>query len=357
MADRPRTVRNNAGAFSKYGIFGVALLVLALLGMILNFTLPWTSVSGETQDRGDLTGPGTPDYVGRLTGWPVVSFVFLMILGAGLVVLDLVPTLKPAMKDMGRAGALGVAAFFAFLLALTGFRWLGIYVTQLLDPGPAQHLHVVPYLNLVLGAGFLAGAVVLARRALATHLASPSRSAFGTWAVRIPALTMAVVAAGLLLFPLLPYGSEDAGGDTAYYDEANFAVFSELSRDSGAPEEKPGNDLGWVRIMMWITLYASFATLAFALVERTGWMRPVPGLLVQVYGLTVVPLLVAVIFTILAYVHIPGIDGVSLAFNYFPILAVVGLGVLYWRYVQHVLMPFVKTVQRPSGTTGRRTVT
>ncbi len=348
------TTRGALGGLATYGIFGAGLFLVALLGMILNFSLPWASFEGETLDRGDLRR-GPTDYVDSLTGWPIISFVFLMILGVALVALEFAPIVNTAVKDATRAGIAGLAAPFAYLVTLTGFRWLGIYFIDLWNPGPVAHLHVVPYLNLVLGLGFLVASVAFARRALAGHLAAPNRSAFGGWGVRVPALTLAVAAAALLVFPLLPYASTSgAGRETTYTGEATFAFYEELlpsSQDSA----KAGSDLGWVQAMVWITLYTSFAALAIGLVERSGRLPQVLGLLLQASGMTVIPLLVAAIFTILAYVHIPGIEETSLAFNYFPILAIVGLATLFVLYVQHILMPFVSSLQRAGRAAAGRT--
>lgn len=358
---------------SMGGMVGLVLLVLAVLGLVLNLVLPWLAITaqgdgeGQTLDRGEAKalfgGDDGPGYFKSLLWWPLLAFGFLMGIGLGLFVIDLVPMWLGVKRSL-QAGLGVLGAYFGFLVALTGFRWLGFYINTIWDSGPTPlHLHVVPYLNLVIGLVALGGCAFVALAGLSFIRAGPDRGRLGAPARRTIGFTIAVVAVSLMLFPMLPFGSEklDGASETDWMGEAGLAGRAEFGNDDQA---KPGKDLGFVRMMLWIAGYASIAAFGLALVERTGSLPTLWGALTTVvYGLgSTVAVIVGTIFTILLYVHIPGMGGdggglglgldYSLAFNYFPILTMLGLIAMAVMFAVNVIPRLMaQGVSGPKATT------
>ena len=327
--------------------------------MILNFTLPWQKLTDESGvdpaeqsiDRKEIKtvmdASDPPGYFKSLLSWPILSFIFLMILAIGLIVLDLVPNLL-GVQRLVQCIVLLFVAYFGFLLALTGFRGLGRYLLELWSSGKATyHLHVVPYLNLVLGVVIVGAAVWLLRGTLRFFLDQPSRGLLSPAAFRMPILTALTVVGTLVLLPLLPMVVEkDEGADTKNYHGEGFL---EASKEGGGEAvQKPGKDLGWVRLMLWITLFLSIPAAAFAILERSGRLPLLWGTLTQIFLVAVVPIIISVVYTILLYVHLPkmggeaglGLTKFSLSFNWFAPLAVLALGWLWVNFFGSVTLPF-----------------
>ncbi len=353
---------------TRVGRFAAAVVALAVVALVLNFTLPWFYAGFDFSDEGfegdeprgydrDEVLEDSFTYQERLVNWPLVSFIVLTIAGLGLLGTDMTPGISRGVHLIGHGFLLWVVAFFGFLLALTGTRWLGLYITHLLGdptftfPDGTQFtfvfaLHAVPYINLVVGLGVLAGAIYFLKPTLAAvfrlFAVEPSS---GSHALRLAALSTIVCAGGLLLMPLLPFASGETVTISDYLSEASFAAFAQ---DADMEEDDlagAGSMVGLFRGMVWVLLYLSMAVFWVSAGQRL-LRRPEDGrALVHVYALGVVPLALAVVFLIRFYVAVDDFDGLSIFANPFLPLSVVALVAVYGYYVVRVLLPFLRTVQ------------
>lgn len=371
---KPRWNAPREPGVTRVGMFAAAVVALAMVALVLNFTLPWITFGLEF--TGDMPGAGfggedeaprgydreevlegASDYDERLIHWPAASYIVLIVAGLGLLGADLMPGMWRGVHGVSHGLLLAVFAFFGFLLALTGKRWLGQYIVYLMrDPTfsfPAggemtvvYALNAVPYVNLVLGLGVLAGAVYFFK----TDLESLSRtfgvaSVFRSNAVRLAAFTTAACAGGLLLMPLLPMMTTDGSGSLDYLGEATFALLAQRPDLAGSDLDKMGGSLGLVRIMVWIMLYLSIVLFGFSvgagLVPRSSGSRN----MVHVYALGAVPIVLAGVFLVRFYVLADGFEELSIFTNPFLPLTVLALVAVYGYYVARVLLPFLRTVQ------------
>ncbi len=355
------------------GIFGGAVVLLAVLGLILNLTLPWVVESGfagfeggqevETKDRGDIKDDyeqaGSAgfdlDYEHRLLDWPLAAFIVSMVAGLVLVAIDFIPGLWRGAHRAVQSLLLLTLGFFGFLLALTGTRWLGQYFSHLFsDSQQTFHLHAVPYLNFVLGAVILVGAGVLLARPLRDLMSARKQEGlFGTSAVQFSGIAVIMAVAALLLMPLLPLGAEEevSAGETVtqYIGEDVMALYGELADAFGDDFDTGGRGdvasaLGTMRAMIWIVLYGALGVFLVACADRSLGGNTVTSLLMQGFALAIVPIVFGVVFTILYYVRFGGVEDMSVVWwNPFPILAMIGLLAVYGLYVLKVLVPYIRS--------------
>lgn len=350
--------------FSTRGVFGAALVLLCIAGIVVNFTSPWertdTGIGDpETSNRDDLKteADATPSpYDDRLTSWPLLGYIMGIILGVALVVFDLVPMWRGVQRILQAVALLGVA-YFGFLVGLTAARMFGLYFAFLMsETGEASyHLHVVPYVNLVSGLGLMIIALRILQATMAYFTNQPDRGRLGRHALRTPAWTALAACATLLLLPLLPFLAADtagAGGDGKFYLHEGFmALFADGGFGVDENLKDAAEDLGVARGMLWVVLYVSLATLAMGLVERSGALPLLWGTFTQAYVLNVVPIVVGIIFTIMMYVDISSIEDeeVGVAFNYFLPVAYAGLIALFVLFLLRVTMPFFAATRVPGG--------
>lgn len=373
---KPRWNEPREPGVTRVGVFAAAVVALAIVALVLNFTLPWITFGLEY--TGDMPGAGfggedeaprgydreemlgrASDYDERLIEWPVVSCTVLIVAGLVLLGADLMPGLRRGVHRVSHGLLLSAFAFFGFLLALTGTRWLGQYFAYLMgdstfsfpDGGEmtvVYALNAVPYVNLVLGLGVLAGAVYFFK----PDLESLSRtfgvaSVFRSNAVRLAAFTTAACAGGLLLMPLLPMVTTHGSSFSDYLGEATFALLAQSPDVEGSDLDKMGGSLALVRIMAWIMLYLSIVLFWFSvgagLVPRQSGSRD----WVHVYAFGAVPIVLAGVFLVRFYVLADGFEGLSIFANPFLPLTVLAMAAVYGYYVARVLLPFLRTVRPP----------
>lgn len=232
---------------SRVAFRGAGLVIIAALGLVANFALPWLAFPEGLPDgstvrfRADLREAGAVSYEQSLLTWPVAALGLIGVTGLALT--------SGAFWMRGRnalAAGLGptawVLAYAGFLLALTGTRWLGFYGARLADDeATSVHLHVVPYLNLCLG--LLAAAVGI--RILVRCLES-SAAAAG------PAASGAVAALSLVALPLVPFGRAMISDSTFYLDEFTIAVIGSTPQEG----HRAAQALAAARWALWCTFYA-----------------------------------------------------------------------------------------------------
>lgn len=354
------------------GWFAGAVVVLAGVALVLNFTLPWIYTGmefvgttptplvenepPEDHHRADLLGDASAKYGERLVTWPLAFFIVMVGAGLALLATDLIAGLRSGIHRLLQGLLLSVVAFSGFIVALTGTRWLGQYIVHLMGdttfdfPGGQITvifgLHAVPYINLVVGLGVVAGAVFFLKPALEglfqVHRGGP---VFRSKPVRVAALTAAVSAGGLLLMPLLPFASGDMTLFREYVGESTFAVLAQLPEALDGEYAGIGSSLGLVRVMAWIMLYCSIAMFWVAVGVRL-WDGPQKvGQVLHVYALGGVPVVLAVVFLVRYYVALGEAEALSVFVNPFLLLLVAGLVGVYGYYLVQVLVPAVQSLR------------
>lgn len=367
--------------FSATSLFGAALLVLSILGIILNATLPWVWVSAAASGTGEANTLdkdetqdqliGSSKYGEKLVDWPLLTFVFGIIVGIVLVVIDLIPMII-GLQRIIQVAFLTAAAYFSFLLALTGFRWFGWYVTTIWNTGDSPfHLSAVPYLNLVLGLSLFLAATYLLVQAATYFTGRGNHSRFGDAGVKVPAWTALAIVGALLLMPMLPFATlKDSGfsGTTSYLGEKEMDDQKEqvmAPTNTNIPLTSEGKDagqyLGYARLWLWLSLFFCLIALPFALAERSGRLSALFGVLTQTYGLIGLLMIVGLIHLILFITKIPKIEGPNAEFsglsagywlNWFPVIGYLAVVALYvTQYVPKVLLPFGRSMAQ-QGTGG-----
>lgn len=353
------------GRLTTHQGFGAAVVLLAALAAVLNFTLPWAVFEVDLSAVG-FEGEGTREvidreefrqntlsYTKRMTDWPVAAFIASALAGLGLLGSRWI--LEAARKDIQEAVSallLAVVAFSGFLLTLTGTRHLGDQNAYLIRNAQVDtvwvtyHLHAVPYVNLATGILLLAGGLVLARLALLRMLPPlPEDRLLGSLPVRATWLLVAAVGIGLLLMPLLPFAlvEEPApeGTEDFYLSERFMAGFDER----GIVEEDVTGPLGQARLMLWVTLFISLTSCVFAV---AGEVRRVPsriGSLLHLQVLAGVPLVVGAVYLVLHYTGF-GDSPLELFFNPLLPLTFLAVGAAYGHYLAQVFLPALKTAGR-----------
>lgn len=163
--------------------------------MAAGFLLPWLASGTDTLDRASLAGSGI-DYERALASWPLWGF--------GTAGLSFALAAYTRLVPRGQATAWIMAAAGSFVALLTGTRWLGFQIGRWLDAGPPLvHLHIIPWLHLLVGTGFLGLASWACLKRIPSGVA--------------PAL---LAAATLLVMPLVPLGTIDG----FHVDELTLAV-------------------------------------------------------------------------------------------------------------------------------------
>lgn len=342
-----RTVRKTGR--TPAGTFGAAVVLIAVAALVLNFTLPWVvlqfeeSVTGpegdqdETLMRGDLTGEN--DYWDRLVGWPFAAFLVAIIAGTGLVGIDHLCGLYESTHRALQSLLLTALAFFAFLLTLTGSRWLGTQTASLMreDSLSTLVLHVVPYLNLLVGCALIFGALRYLREPLEQLFAHDSDGLIADPGMRTTGLMVAVSALSLLLMPLLPLSLFN--NQSLYFTEGALITIAERGGDlfNGADRA-----FTWVRAMTWVVLYFFLGGFLFAAADRAVGGRKTTRALMWLPGLAIVPLVLMIVFTVLFYTRHASAQDVALFLNPFFPLSVAALLLAYVYWVKRVFVPMAR---------------
>lgn len=339
-APSPPPRRMGASQPRTHTVVAVTVAVLAIVGLVANFVLPWATIDFSKEsifarqtsaaprpcaepvpcDRdGLLTIFDGQAYVyfQRLVEWPVYAYGLVLLVAALVLVLELVPRIlrsPPKKWDAAlpplRLVLFTILGYAGFLLALTGSRWLGVeraaapLVPRLDDTEPYIDLGPVPYLNLGAGLLLLALATWRLRHVLKIMLARPDKGVLGPAVHRFPTVTLAVAVVGLLLLPLLPYANLPLpSGGKIYFGEGEMDFLRHIP--SAAEAKTAANDLSLARGMLWIALYASALTHAATLLERGGYLRR-PRLTVgAIHSITLASALVGVLATVRFYVDLP----------------------------------------------------
>ncbi len=339
--------------FTFFALWGVILVGASVAGLIVDFTAPWEKEGSLTRDRDEFNAASQTDYEDRYTLWPLLAFIFLILVGLLLVLVDAIPNLVGAQRIL-QAILLAIGAFFGFLVTLASFRLLGNYFARLASSRaiiPEYQLHVAPYVNLALGLTIVLGSLWLLRKALALFLERPARGRLGNAAVKLAGWTAVVAAATLLLNPLLPLATEDVGTKSLHHGEAAIYRFGEQTFLGREENKDPGGHLGLAHGMLWLVLYLAIGAALFALLERSGRLANLWGGLTQLYGLTAIPIIIGTIFTILLYLAIPDMGGqlrgdVQLNLNWFLPLSYLALAVLYVVYLRRVGLPYFSAMRQ-----------
>lgn len=359
-SDRPSAVLG----LTPIGLFAVAVVVLAVVGLMLNFSSVWYTISLEdedhdTIDRTDareltfLVGP--EDYSMALVDWPVGLLIGAIVLGSGLVGVDVARGLGVGLRGILQFLLLGLVGFVGFLLGLTGTRWVGWWVSQELSDPLLRYgaelgfaLGVPPWFNLGFGLLLLGGGVFWGRDRLRVLWRDrPPGRPFGDHAVRLTTVTLFVVAGALLVVPLVPFAFAQEDGEAYHFvsegEMAQWAVQGVHNEASLAAVA-----LGVVRITLWVTLFGAIAVWLVALADRGlgGW-RPAT-VLAYGYGIMVVPVAVGIVYTVLFYVRMSASTEFQMSANHVPALTFGALLVLYGYYLKAMVLPVVQ--ERFTGT-------
>jgi hypothetical protein len=354
LAPEPRRARG----LGLVGFYGTFLVLLAVAGIVVNASLPWLT-SHPDENVGEPVAPnlgsGVLDrsglaneravnpYFDRLVGWPMVSYTFLILVGLLIAGIDELQNVTIASHRMMQVILLGASAFLGFIVLLTGTRWFGLYVNAILDEGPTPiHLHMAPYLNLVIGAVVFGASTRLLLRRWRVMRLEHSRGYFAIEDIDVAKNLILGAAAILLLLPLLPFASIGTDEGTAYLGEAEFAA-ARNTDDDGL--DAIIASYGSARAMVWLTLYGALFSLFFAMLHRSSGRHALLGAHVAALGILALPLAVGTISTLVFYGQV--IAGATRpSINWLPLLGFGGLGFLFSQYVRTILLPFVAHARR-----------
>lgn len=344
---RPRRLGWNTG-------FAVLAVLFGVVGLIVDFTAPWLDPDvGPNQDRADVVDAG--GYIEHMAVWPLAAFIVLIVVGVGLIGVRLAP-LPAAAKRAAQAALVGTGALMSFMLLLSAVRLFGMYILDAARAGEiGYHLHVVPYLHLVMGVVLFSVAVSGLKRLWAAARDGPGRGHLPDVAGRAAALTVAVSAGLMLLMPWFPFASIEmpgiAGGGSDPLGEAALGTM----RDSGTTSlERPGTDLLVFRAMLWTGIGLSAAAWAWSAADATGRIPPrqpwLPYIGPAIYTLAALAWVTALVFVVLLYVHIAGMDDgigadVAISWNHLPLLGIIALGLLHAWHAVRVAWPGIQAVQ------------
>lgn len=331
------------------GTFGAAVVLIAVAVLVLNFTLPWAVIQydegvtgpdgsqSETLMRGDLSGES--DYGDRLVGWPFAAFIVAIIAGTGLFGIDHLGGLYQSTHRGLQGLLLAGIAFFGFLLTLTGTRWLGLQTAGMMreDGLSALVLHVVPYLNLIVGCALLLGALRHLRDPLEQMFAHDSDGLIADPGMRTTGLMVAVAASSLLLISLLPLSLFNNQG--LYFTEGALIDVADRGGDlfNGADRA-----FTWVRAMTWVVLYVFLAGLLVATAHRALGGGKATRALMWLPVVAIVPLVLMVVFTVLFYTRHASATNVDLFLNPFFPLSVLAMILAYVYWVIRGFMPMTR---------------
>lgn len=262
-----------------------------------------------------------------------------------------------------RGGGLFIV-YGATWLSAGAFRMVGAYIAHLATDGPAEyHLHVVPYLNLALGATFFIVGLMLAfarpRRPRATPLAIRVR--------RSAAILFAVTCFGLFFSPLIPFGSttqntafSESSGPTqvSYYEIEVVATFGATGFFDDSDDHKAGLVWPWYALQaydlaLWGLFHVAMVSLGAAIAWSAGFAagwRPLSHVLI----LGTVPALAALVGATLLYVSLAvfktdtlgqRVDPYDAGWNVIPGItaALVVAALLY--YVVAAFVPYVRALR------------
>lgn len=314
---------------------GFLLAFGALVAIAGNLFLPWYAISFtmgaqthlEVFDRAYVVGSG--GYLVHLGTWSLVAWVAVLLAGLVAYFTERRDVSQPR-RDLLMGGVLFIVAFSGFILALTGTRWLGIQIVELMNTDPSRtfFLHAAAYLNLLGGVALIAGGSVFLARLLREYMdlgvlvADPR--------LRAPALVAVVAAGGLLLMPLLPFIVVNG----VYMGERAMA-FQWVPL--GVME--PAQTLGSSRVMVWAVLVLALVSLVAGLLDRRLRAGRIITSFRHAVLLSVIPIVLLGVYTVSFYT---GIEGGSYFFNPFYPLTGILLAGGYVHYVVTMLVPAVR---------------
>lgn len=338
--------------FTLIAVFGLALVMMSVTGLIIDNTAPYLydsdAIDEKAIDRGDLKDQfeNAGGYANSMLDWPILAYILGIIIGAMLVVAELVPNLVVVQRAI-RALLLAGAGVSSFLLSLAGLRFIGTYLISLMNAGETDaHAHIVPYFHIAAGMAFLIWSIVLLRGVISNLIDNGAGRGWLRGATRPAAIMLFVVSITLMVLPLLPHASTGSGDERQYLGEMELSIFAEFGGSIFGDNDlsKAGEHFQTARAMLWITFWASLGAFMFLTVERIVRPPALWGGLAQLNILLIVPIVVGLIFAILGTVKLFGIDEVNAGFNYFHFLASIGLLGGYALFITQVSIPYFKIV-------------
>lgn len=302
---------------------GLALAAVGALSLWAHLRLPWMrGVVGlgryRPLYREDILSHTPVAYERGLVHWPVAASAVVVALGLAVATV----AWRDARRETPRTVAWALAVVPGYVFVLVGARWFGFYLARLADSGPSiVHLHVVPYLQVVLGAAllWLGGRAVLRWWRLAPPPGAHVRTAAG--------LALAA-AATLPLLPLLPFAVAHSSLGSFHYDELTLAV---LASSPAAPANRAAVLVGQVRQVVWTAglfcvLLLAWARLGGHRATRPAWQR-------HAVWLAALPVAAGLLLAVRLWMAVPDMAASpERGPNAVPVLAFAGMaGILAWH--------------------------
>lgn len=336
------------------GLFGAAASIVALLMLVLHGIVPWVTAHPDNAvgpsparllPEGTLTRDGLEPmtgaslYAARLIDWPLAGLIWALIFGAALFGVDELPRMRADRHRLLQTALLAALAFAGFLLLLDAFRWIGLYAASLMDDGASPlHLHLFPYLVLLLGAVLLLGSGILLARKV-RHLLVTRADSEALDDLRPPLWIALAATLGLLLLPLLPLAALNTGSGGAYVNEGE--LDAARSPDAFGLAEA-ANDYATARGLLWLIFYLAWAAFVLAVAERVSPHRALHPAYLAAHAAIGLPLGIAVLFALFLQLDLRSapMDAGSL-----PLLlpmTLLALSILYASFVRRRLLPYLQ---------------